>query len=224
MTFLELCKKLRQEAASSGNDSTVVDAANEWGRLRDWINQAWIDLQLMRDDWNWMRAEVSFNTVAEQAEYAYASSPISLTNFRRWNNDSFRIYLDSVGDEHRLQYMPYRDFRNEYLISTFQTTYAYPSVITVSPTDSLILALPPDNEYTVTGEYYKRPTELDADDDEPSFPSYFHMLIVYRAMQSSGYYEAADEVLSRANIRYEEMMTWLINDETPDIIVDRGFC
>ena len=224
MTYLELCQRLRQEVGASGSDSTVVGAANEWGRLCTWINRAWSDIQLMRNDWNWMRAEVSFNTVAEQAEYAYASSPISLTHFRRWNKDSFRIYLDSVGDEHRLQYMPYREFRNEYLISTFQTTYSYPSVITVSPTDSLILALPPDNEYTVTGEYYNTVTELSADDDTPSLPAEYHMLIVYRAMEEYGYYEAADEVLSRSKMRYEEMMTRLLDDETPDIIVDRGFC
>ena len=93
----------------------------------------------------------------------------------------------------------------------------------MSPIDSLILALPPDDIYTVTGVYYKKPTELSANDDMPDMPEQYHMLIVYRAMQEYGFYESAQEVIQRGTIRYNDMLQNLVIDETPDIVVDRGF-
>lgn len=224
MNYLQLCQRLRLEVGASGNDSTVVDASGEWLRLCTWINQAWVEIQQERDDWNWMRGESSFNTIAEQAEYPYASSPISLTSFSRWVNDSFRIYKDTQSDEHQLQHMAYADFRERYLISTYETTYSYPHVITISPTDSLILALPPDDVYTVSGEYIKNVTELSANTDTPSLPSQYHMLIVYQAMEDHGFFETASEVLQRSYKRYQKMLNKLIFDETPEVTIDRGFC
>lgn len=223
MNYLQLCQRLRQEVGASGTDSTVIGATGEWKRLCDWVNQAWVEIQQHHPEWNWMREEVTFNTIANQAEYPYESAPLSLSDFARWRDDSFRIYLNDVGDEHLLQQMPYRDFRDVYLISTFKTTYSYPSVIAISPSDSLILALPPDQVYTVTGVYYKSPTEFTADANVPDIPSRSHMLIVYRAMQEYGFFESAPEVIQRASARYEQMLQTLLIDETPEITVDRSF-
>lgn len=223
MTYLQLCQRLRQEAGASGSDSTVVSATGEWKRLCDWIAQAWVDIQLSQDAWDWMWVKKSFNTIANQGEYPYASSPISLTDFARWKDNSFRIYKDTIGDEHLLDQWDYEDFRNTFLISTPQTTYTYPSIITVSPSDSLILALPPNDVYAVTGEYYTVPSELTADANEPEMPSRYHMLIVWRALQDYGFYEGAQEVVQRATARYSEMMGQLMADELPDISVNRGF-
>ena len=222
MNYLQLCQRVRQEVGASGDDSTVVGATGEWKRLCDWVNQAWMEIQQYHPEWNWLRKEVTFNTIANQAEYPYASAPLLLSNFSRWRDGSFRIYFNDVGDEHLLQQLEYRNFRDAYLISTFKTTYSYPSVITISPSDSLILALPPDGIYTISGVYYKAPTEFSGNTDEPDIPSRYHMLIVYRAMQEYGFYEAAQEVIQRAAARYNEMLQNLLIDETPDISIDRG--
>lgn len=224
MNYLQLCQRLRLEVGASGNDSTVVSASGEWLRLCTWVNQSWIEIQQLYPDWDWMRVEKTFSTIANQAEYDYDAAPLSLTDFARWLDGSFRIYYNDVGDEHLLQQMDYRAFRDEYLISTHKTTYSYPSVITVSPSDSLILALPPNDVYTVTGVYYKTPSELTSNTDTPDMPERYHMLIVYRAMQEYGMYEAAQEVIQRGASRYSEMLNKLMNDELPDISVDRGFC
>lgn len=223
MNYLQLCQRLRKEVGASGDDSTTVDAAGEWDRLCTWVSQAYLELQQERPNWNWMRVEVSFDTINQQNEYPYASAPLSLTNFSRWRENSFRIFKDSVGDERLLDQWGYNDFRDAWLISTDTITYAYPHSIAVSPTDSLILALPPDGVYTVTGEYFKAPTELADDSDEPSLPPRFHMLIVYRAMQDYGFYEAADEVVRRAIARYAEMMERMLLDEIEGVSIDRGF-
>ncbi|MCP5246157.1 MAG: hypothetical protein H6937_09490 [Burkholderiales bacterium] len=223
MNKLELCQRWRQETGVSGDESTTADATGMWKRGIGYIEQAYQDIQLEREDWNFMRGEKSFNTIQDQNEYPYASAPISLTDLARWKEDSFRIYYQSVGDEHPLQYMNYDEFRHEYLYGTFPTTPSYPTVITVSPSDSLILALPPDGVYTVTGEYFKTVSKLDDDTDIPVFPERFHMLIVYRAMIKYGLWVPAPEIVSYAKAEYDAMFEKMESDETPDITVDRNF-
>lgn len=221
-TYLQLCQRLRQEGGISGSDATVVSAAGEWKRLCDWISQAYIEIQEDRPNWEWMRATKSFATIANQAEYAYASAPISITSFSRWRDNSFRIYSTNVGDEHQLTQMAYDDFRELYRIGNDTISYAYPSVISVSPTKSLFLALPPDAVYTVTGEYYAAPTILAADADTPAMPARFHLAIVYKAMMYLGGYEAASEIYQRGEKGYREMYGRLMDDQLPMVQIARG--
>lgn len=222
-TYINLCKKLRQEVGASGSDTTTVSATGEWKRLCDWVAQAWDEIQMAQPGWLWLRTSKTFNTVAEQGEYAYASAPISLTNFASWRNGSFRLYKDSTDDEQFLSQWHYNDFRDEYLYGSNRTTYSRPTEITVSPTNSLILGSPPDDIYTVVAEYYKAPTTLSADADEPAMPARFHMLIVYRAMMYYGLYESAQEVIARADRMYINMYDQLMADQLDPVTVHRGF-
>lgn len=221
-TYLQLCQRLRQEGGISGSDSTVVSAAGEWKRVCDWVAQAYVEIQEDQTNWEWMRATKSFATIANQAEYAYASSPILLTSFSKWRDGSFRIYSTDVGDEHQLIQMRYDYFREIYRIGNNTTTYGYPSIISVSPTKSLFLALPPDGIYTVTGEYYTAPTVLAADADIPAMPTRFHLAIVYKAMMYLGGYEVAAEIYQRGEKGYKEMYGRLMSDQLPPVQVDRG--
>ncbi len=223
MDYLGMCQRLRSEVGASGNDQTVENATGEWARICNWVGQSWVEIQSLHLDWNFLRASFSFNTIANQAEYPYASAPLSLTNFSRWKDGSFRIYKDTIGDEHRLEFYDYEDFRDTFLISTYPTSYAYPHAITVSPSDSLILSSPPDGIYTVSGEFFDDITELAGDRDVPALPNRYHMLIVYRAMMDYASYESAPEVMQRAELRYREMLFRVESDELPDVTFNRGF-
>jgi hypothetical protein len=222
-TYIDLCKRLRQEVGASGSDSTVVGASGEWKRICDWIAISWNEIQKKHPIWEWMRANKSFNTIANQGEYAYASSPLSLTDFASWRNNSFRLYKDSTDDEQFLDHWSYNDFRDEYLLGSNRTTYSRPIVVAVSPSKSLLLGSPPDDVYTVVAEYYKTPTTLSADADEPGMPERFHEAIVYRAMIHYGMYEAAQEVVARGERFYREYMEELEFDQLPPVTVDRSF-
>lgn len=217
MNYLAMCQALRQEVGASGNDLTVTGATKEWANLCNWTAQAWTEIQQLHNDWNWMRKQTSFTTVAEQGEYPYASAPVSLTDFGRWKDYSFRIYKDTIGDEHILEQWDYDDFRDTYLLSTTKTSYAYPSIISISPSDSLWLALPPDDTYTVTGEYYTKPSTLSDDSDIPEFPERFHMMIVYQAMIYYGEFEERQGILRRGERGFSKMLDMLESDELPTI-------
>jgi hypothetical protein len=228
MNLLQLVNRAVMESGVTGtsfSNTTVQNATGELLRFTTWINQAWQDLQNEHDGaWNWMRSDFSFTTVAQQAEYPYASAPLSLTTFGSWNTDTFRIYKDSINNETYLPYLEYRHFRDQFLLGSLRTSYSYPSRFTVSPTQSIILALPPeDTSYVVSGQYQITPTTLSADADIPGMPVRFHMLIVWGALIAGGWYENAPEMLARGTKEYKKLKAALEHNQLPAVAVSRGF-
>lgn len=228
MNLLELVNRTVMESGVTGtsfSNTTVQGATGELLRFTTWVNQAWQDLQNEHDgNWNWMRDEFSFNTVAQQAEYPYASAPLSLTNFGSWDKDTFRIYSTSIGSEMYLEHLEYRYFRDQFLIGSLRTSYSYPSRFTISPSQSIILGLPPnDTSYVISGQYQTSPSALSADTDTPEMPARFHMIIVWLALIRGGWYENAPEMLALGTKEYKKLTAALVKNQLPAVAVSRGF-
>lgn len=222
MNLLQLAQRLRLEVGASGNDSTVSGAVGEWARLVAWCNTAWEDIQRRHLEWNWRRQSISFSTIASQGEYAYAASPLSITSFASWDITRFRVYKTSIGNENFMSYLPYDRFIDTYRIGTTRTTEGYPNVITVSPINSLLVSLiPNDTSYTISGTYYKGLSTLSNDSDTPEMPDRFHMAIVYLAMMDYGFYEGAPEVVQRAERKFNRIFAQLEVDQLQPLIIDR---
>lgn len=220
MDRLELAQELRRECGISGSEATTVDASGEWSDVINWIDKAWLAIQNERPDWLWMRKTASFTTVAQQAEYPYASAPLSLTDFAEWVDGTFRIYKTTIADETWLnQWLSYDQFRDAYLYGTLRASYSQPTEIVVSPTKSLILALPPDDtSYTVSGDYRKAPAAMTGDSGVPDMPERFHMLIVFRAMMYFGAKESAAETYDHGQKEYKILRAQLMRDQLPQIV------
>lgn len=93
MNFLALFQRLKTECGVSGSTpTTVVSQTGEYGRLVNWVNTAWMDIQMMRRDWDWMRRTATFPTVTGQP--IYTASQIGLTDFGYWARDTFRNYAN----------------------------------------------------------------------------------------------------------------------------------
>lgn len=222
MNLLQLAQRLRLEVGASGSDSTVTNASGEWLRLVTWCNQAWEDIQRWHTNWNWMRGEVIFSTVAAQGEYAYDAAPISLTSFASWDITRFRVYKTAITAENYMTFMPYDRFIDAYRIGTTRTAQGYPNIITVSPTNSLLVSLiPEDTSYTIRGTYYKNVTTLSSDTDSPNMPDRFHVLVVYLAMQYYAMWESAPEVMVRGQAQFKKMLVQLENDQLQLLLTNR---
>lgn len=220
MTFLELVNRARRESGVSGAalSSVATDSAltAEGLRFKYWVIEAWREIQTQHADWNWMRKPVSFNTTAGVNTYAPAAC--NVTDLGDWKRNSFRAYTTSMGygDEQILPFMEYETFRNVYLYGNMRTTQSRPVSFTINPADkSLILGAVPNDDYTVVGEYFKKPVDLSADSDTPELPDRYHMFIVYKAMSSYAFYESAPEVLERAQRGEKKMLTLLEFDQMP---------
>ena len=224
MNYLQLINRLRVECGVSGASTpliTVTGLTGESYRMSSWINSAWVDVQTAKEDWQWMRNSVEFNTVTQQQIYTPTQAGVGST-FGNWKRDSWRA--SSVGqnyaDEQLLNYMDYTTFRNLYMYGNMRTTYARPVVVTIDPDKSLGFGSIPDQPYVIVGEYYVQPTEFALATDAPPtvFPDRFQMMIVYRAMMFYGGYESAPEVYQRGEFEFKRLMNRLDIDQLPTVV------
>ena len=213
MNFLELANRTKRKCRVTGVAmTTVISQAEEFARLIDFINAGWMDIQMTRPDWKWMRNSMTFPTVAGQATYTLAqieSTGSGFANFGNWDLDTFRSYTTSVGtnDETPMSWMPYDVWRDTYQMGATRNTQTRPNQFTLTSLLGIGLGCTPADGYTISGDYYKVATEMALDADTPSLPSQFHMAIVYRAMMFYGVSEASAEIYDEGKEEFVRMMS-----------------
>jgi len=224
MTYLELCVRAREEAGITGSGPTsVIDQSGQLLRLINWVQQAWVEIQLMRPNWNFMHSEFSFDTVAETRDYLAAD--YSITDMKLWDENSFMAYETAVGesDQYPLIYLSYKKWRDTYRVGMNVRSSDKPVYITVLPNNKVRFEPKPDKIYTVEGDYKRSTQTLAANDDElTSFPDDFHMLIVWQALKYYGFYESAPEVLEEAETNFDNLLFRLELEQLPEMAEDRS--
>lgn len=228
MNRLALCQRLMLECAVTGTMSTTLNQTGELLRVVTWIDQAWNDLQTKHDDWNFMRSSnvlgqgASFATISGLASYPLGTGAgtvgIVADNFGKWDVETFRCYTTLAGtsDEMFLDYIPYDSWRDSYYYGALRQVQTRPVAVAVGPNKSVCLGPPSNGPYTVTGDYFVAPSIMTLDASVPTgLPLQFHMLIVGEAMRMYANYEAAPEVLSRAETICTKMLAQLEGTNMP---------
>ena len=224
MNLLQLCQRLSSECGVTNTPMTSTAGVTGTNlKLVNWVKSAWLEIQGVHDNWNWMREPFAFNTVAGTGDYV----PTDITNtvtgqtftdLRYWWKDTFRCQKVSIGvqDEQWLVEWEYQVFRNTYRFNL--QVNGRPVVFAVRPNaKAIMLGQIPDDVYQISGEYQVLPSDLSADTDVPALPEHLHMVIVYKAMQFYGLYEAAPEVLTRGNTEYSRLMNQLEREQLPEM-------
>jgi hypothetical protein len=201
MTYLDLAKRLRRKCRVSGAGPTALTGqSEEYNRLLEWVNEAYMMILRRHTDWRFMRASATCATVQGQATYD-ASADFALTDFGYWaldysNGDTFRNYVTATGtnSEVFMSVMEYDAWRDTYQFGALRQTYTRPLVVALAPDNTLACGPVPAAGYTLTGDYYRVPTELVLETDVPLIPTQFQMAIVYQGMMLYGASEAAPEV------------------------------
>lgn len=230
MNRLQLCQRLKLECADSGSITSTTAQSGSNERIVTWIDQAWLEIQTRRPDWNWMRASalldsaspLSFTTVAGTARYPLGTGAgttgITEAAFGSWVGGTFRCYLTATGvaDEQELADRSYSYWRDTTMFNANRNVRTRPYEIAIAPDESLCLAPMPAAGYTITGDYQVAPSAMEDDEDEPTgLPARFHMLIVYLAMTSYGGRETAPEVTTRGAVMFDRMIRQLELLELP---------
>lgn len=218
-TFLQLCQKLRQEAGISGNGPTsVIGQAGEMKRVVDWIARAYEDLQNSEGNWNFLLSDFDFPTIIGTQEYTPMA--VNLPEHETWLVNSFRVYNTAAGvdDEVWLRYWAWESFRDAYIRSGNRDTLGRPIAWTIRPTDKAVVLWPlPDTDYTIVGEYFKRPQVMVENIDEPIFPRQFHDVLMWRALMWYATYESAPELYATGQTEFNRLMSKLRRDQLPQI-------
>jgi hypothetical protein len=218
MNFLALCQRAVTECATSGTLTTTVGQVGSLARIVNWVGDAWNDIQTASDEWDWMRASsilgsgVSFAPAAGQFTTPLGIGAgqvgIAVDSFGKWDADTFRCFTTAAGsiDETFLDCVPFDAWRDSYMLGAMRNVQTRPVAIAIGPDQSLNLGPPPNGLYTVTGDYWMAPSVMAEDTDVPvGLPTRWHMLIVYAAMRKYGYYEAASDLLQRAQSEWDRM-------------------
>lgn len=150
-----------------------------------------------------------------------AGPAVSLDPFGRWQVQTeqytVRCYLTATPESPwPLAWLEYEEFQRRFIAGS--EADGQPRYWSVSPTKQLLIAPAPDSaDYSLSADYWAKPTELRLDDDEPGMPEQFHMLIVWRALLEVASFDAAPEVETRAMRNLKTIWTDLIEDQAPRI-------
>lgn len=219
MTFIELVQRLRRECVgvSGSGPTTVTDQTGDNARLVDWIASAYQDIQNLHVDWNFLRADFSFSTVA--AQQTYTPTECGAADIGEWVRDSMRVHLTSAGiaTEIDIPLLTWADFRREYLFGALRATSSKPMVAGRKPDRSLMFWPTPDADYTINGEYWKAPDVMVGSDDEPLFPAQYHMIVVWRALVFYAHNQASPEAYAHGQAEYKRLLAMVARTELPEV-------
>lgn len=175
MNYLQLCQQLRREVGTAGSGSIPSAVTSQTGmneKLVNWIADACYQIESLHWDWNFLWSQFSVATVAGNAE------PTVPVDLGVWDEDSF--YLNyTLATNKKLSKLDYRQWRATYRQGV--QTNRKPSFVVVKPDNQIRLHPAPDDAYTLTADYWARPTRLSANTDEPAIPEQFQRCIVVLA-------------------------------------------
>ena len=200
-TFLNLCNGLIGEAGISGEMTSVVNQQGELRRVVNWINRACTLVEGKWVNWNYLHEFHTFDTVSGIRDYP----PQVGHGF--WDTNTARI----VADQTNVSFDRYENRKKD----ASEAILGEPYVFTVLPNQTLRFFSTPDATYGMAIEYWRAPTILTNNTDEPSIPLQYRDIIVYKALEFYAKYESADELLLQARDDYKMRLTQLESREMP---------
>lgn len=226
MTFLELCQELVAElgiANGTGPDS-VLNQAGEYDNVTRWIRDSSLWIDNLWKDWKylWVAYSGVLGNNADPVLNRYAPPPNTPPGVlvRRWNMASFWCEKHSASAQ-PLDCLEWRRFAMIYDVGLEAASPGMPRVIAVRPNNVLQVFPIPNQNYTLTGEFWRRPPVLALDNDVPLMPAEFHRIIVCRAGIMYGNREDAPEVIQGMEAEYIDLKEKLESDQLEAFDYDR---
>lgn len=223
MNFLQLCQDVFREGGISGLISSTQNQTGEAARVVGWVQKAYLEiLNDQPDAWNFTRESAVKQLTAGIGTYSFED--LGITNGVQWYTETMRWATnEDLSDEAHLSEIDFANFRNTWMFGVSRTAQGQPADVSVDNDTKLRIGPIPAAAYWLVFDYKAMPT-LISDTDVPVFPARFHNAIVWRALRHYGLYEAAPEVVARADIAYKEIMLQLTIDQTPEVEVEGPLC
>lgn len=220
MNFLQLAQAVKRESGlSGGGPVSVVTATGDDARFFQWVNWAHRDICLMHETWLFRRGSALGQTTVMAMPHDLAAPGFGLTDFGSWKpqNPEYRPSAWRVSDGQRLEqhlsYLPWDEFRARFVMGAHEAGPV--KFWTTDPAGQLMVAPTPDSAHMVRADYIKDVVDMTADADQPMLPTRFQPLIVWRALTEYGGFDAAGEVMQRAERNYNTNLPALLQAQLP---------
>lgn len=223
-TFLDLVRDVGSGSATTRSvnmPGTVVGAEGRVGKFGYWVNAAWRDIQIKRQDWRWMQAGFDAALLAGTADVRGVLD-LGLERFGRFDpnrnpREASRFSLAPVGvaDWGRLRYLPFEEFSARWRYGAVET--GRPQWFTVTPAGDLAFHPAPDAPCLLRGRYVRSVQRLTLDDDTPDMPEAYHGLIVAMALVRLATHDESPQQRAEWQAEANEQMAALILAQTSEI-------
>lgn len=224
MNFLQLAQRVFTEGGISGQINSVQNQSGEAGRVVAWVAGAYKEI-LNDQSLNWKFLRKTVNVQLTGGKQAYSFADLNLASGVQFDTRSMRVAVRAdLGDETDLGHMDFKTFRDFWQFSSRRLMQSRPLNVAVNDDTELVFGPTPDQGYWVSMQYQIMPEDFTNNGDLPLLPSRFHMAIVWRALRHYGIYEAAPEVVARADLAYKEAMLQLEMDQAPEVTVGGALC
>lgn len=211
MTFLELCKRVRQESGVSGTGP--VSVASQTGilaKIVEWVRQADVDIQRYNLFWSFLWRITDVELTLGTKEYSMAALGLS---------DMRQLKGISIGNN-KLVEMPWQLYVDYgFRLSSDSGT---PTHYTFRPDGVMCVHPAPNAPVQVTIEYYRTPKAMSANADVSLIPEAYHDAIIHKALMYFASHEEDAALLQVSNVRYENVLAEMGANYLPKITLDRG--
>ncbi len=196
MNKLEIARLINTLAGTQGTIDTTEGTSGYQVALVGFLDQAYSDIQLYRNNWKFMRrtAEIPLNRV--DPLYTYSNDDIDTVS---------RIYLN-------YRVLKYIDY-DLWVLKEHQE--AQPTEYTVNSFTDEIEFNPLDSTYIVTMDYQKVPDVLSSNSAVPILPTRFHSLIAYKALTGLGSYLGNPDLITKYTLKYSMELGSLMRSQVP---------
>jgi len=204
MTYLELVQSLVKELGLGGSNNTgtvpttTVSQTGQLGDACNWIAQSILDIENTWRDWDFLQTDYSETlTVGSRSIPAHSGAG----TVREWDKRSF--FLNYAGaSPTELTFVDWRQFRPVFDVGNHPTA-GQPRYFSIKPNKEVILDTPPEQAYTLSASFWKKPTLISGDGTEPNIPDNYDRVIIAGAAIKYGNKAAAAEVIDGMAAEYE---------------------
>ena len=227
-TFLELVRDVARETGTLAGGTTLASVASTSGRAEkmvSWTRKAWLNIQMERPDWIWMRTE--FSSTVLGATIRHAATSFGITRLGAWARDRcgflpYSIYDPAIGasDETSLAQLDWDSFKAKYLRGSHDP--GRPIEYAISPAREFCVGPTPDQAYSINGEYRIQAQQLLADGDIPECPEEYHGAIVWEAIKLLANSDEALVSVASSLSEYAVARNRLERDQLPQIAIGFG--
>ena len=212
--FLELCQKVHERSGmAAGSRPTGVTGQSQYAaKIVNWTNEAWYDLQGLHETWRFMRTEITKTLTINTSLFDITAAPFSLTDFGRWDLDSFVVNTVGETDKSRVYWKEYDEFKSLYELTTFTagcpTGWAQPTTNQIQFNALMLKA------YEFHARYWRMPSNMAVDADIPTgLPKRFYMMIVWDALKKLAIDRGTNELLVEASFQSADLLSKLMTAE-----------
>lgn len=208
MTFLELCRRVRQDSGISGDIASVVNQQGILAKLVTWVQQAEYDIVTSRKDWNFMRGKASGSLVVGKVEYL--PGELGMQPFVMLS----KVYVD----RQPLRALNF-DYLDDWHLKNGGASEGTPTAYAQTPDGSILFDHKPTQAVAFDIRYYKSASRLSVNTSVSPIPAEHEEVIVQLALMNYARHEQDEFLLRDSTAAYERHLSNLCNKQLPNLVI-----